>query len=115
MTEQIALRRLVGDNVRSLRKARGWSQEELGEYSSLSYKFVGEIERGAVNPSLDSLLSIANALKIEVAKLFLSERLSVLTDAEINDIQSALAILGNVFASPENKAAFQSESRRESR
>ncbi|NTV13134.1 MAG: helix-turn-helix transcriptional regulator [Desulfobulbaceae bacterium] len=115
MTDQIALRRLVGDNVRSLRKTRGWSQEELGERAALSYKFVGEIERGAVNPSLDSLLSIANALTVEVAKLFLTERLAVLTDTEVADIQSALAILSNVFVAPENKVNSQAEVGRKSR
>ncbi|MBI4680030.1 MAG: helix-turn-helix transcriptional regulator [Nitrospirae bacterium] len=31
-----------------------FTQEELGEKAGLSYKFVGEIERGEVNPSLDS-------------------------------------------------------------
>lgn len=99
MTNRIALRRLVGENIRSLRKTKGWSQEELGERAALSYKFVGEIERGVVNPSLDSLLNIANALSIEIAKLFLTERLAVLTDAEIANIQSALAVLNNVFSS----------------
>lgn len=95
----------MGENIRQLRKERGWSQEELGEHAALSYKFVGEIERGVVNPSLDSLLSIANALTIEIAKLFLTERLAILTNAEISDIQSAMAALNNVFASAEGKLA----------
>lgn len=96
----------MGENIRQLRKERGWSQEELGERATLSYKFVGEIERGMVNPSLDSLLSIANALTIEIAKLFLTERLSVLTSAEIANIQSAMVVLNNIFASAEGKRAY---------
>lgn len=112
MTDQIALRRLVGENIRSMRKARGWSQEELGERAALSYKFVGEIERGLVNPSMDSLLCLSNALSIEVAKLFLTERLAVLSDKEVADIQSALALLGNVFGGSENKQTFPPETGR---
>lgn len=99
----MALRRLVGENIRRLRKERGWSQEELGERAALSYKFVGEIERGVVNPSLDSLLNIANALAIKIAKLFLTDRLAILADAEIAEIKSALSVLSRVFASAGGK------------
>jgi len=53
----------------SSRREKGWSQEELGERADLGYKCVGEVERGTVNPSLDSLEKIANALAIEVAAL----------------------------------------------
>ena len=74
----IELRRIVGDRIRFLRKKRGWSQEELGEHAALSYKFIGEIERGAVNPSLDTLLSISNALNVEIAKLFSNDQMRVL-------------------------------------
>ncbi len=41
----------------------------MGERADLGYKCVGEVERGTVNPSLDSLEKIANALAIEVAAL----------------------------------------------
>ncbi|MBI4378760.1 MAG: helix-turn-helix domain-containing protein [Nitrospinae bacterium] len=38
-----------------MRKSRGFTQEELGEKAGLSYKFIGELERGEENVSLDSL------------------------------------------------------------
>ena len=97
MNNLIALRQLIGGNIRQLRKSRGWSQEELGEKAELSYKFVGEIERGAVNPSLDSLVGIANALNVEISKLFLTGKLLVLNDAEIAEVKSALAVLTEVL------------------
>lgn len=97
MNDLIALKRLIGRNIRTLRKARGWSQEVLGESADLSYKFVGEIERGVVNPSLDSLMKIAKALNVEIAELFLSENLIVITDHDIANAESALAILNNVL------------------
>jgi transcriptional regulator with XRE-family HTH domain len=93
----IELRRIVGDRIRFLRKKRCWSQEELGEHASLSYKFIGEIERGAVNPSLDTLLSISNALNVEIAKLFSNDQMRVLKENEISSILSALAVLNNVL------------------
>ena len=45
------------------------SQEELAEKSALSYKYVGEVERGCVNISLDSLVRVAKALKVKVHAL----------------------------------------------
>jgi transcriptional regulator with XRE-family HTH domain len=59
-------RRVVGQNIRNLRKQARLSQERLGEKADLSYKYVGEIERGYVNVSLDSLMRIAKALKVKI-------------------------------------------------
>ena len=97
MTEPIAHRQLVGENIRLLRKARGWSQEELGEQADLSYKFIGEIERGAVNPSLDSLAGIAAALNIEISKLFLNDSHVVMSDSDLASARSALSVLNSVL------------------
>ena len=93
----IEIRRLVGDRIRFLRKAKGWSQEELGEYAALSYKFIGEIERGTVNPSLDTLLGISNALHVELAKLFSNDQIYVLTEDETASVHSALDVLNTVI------------------
>jgi transcriptional regulator with XRE-family HTH domain len=45
------------------------SQEKLAEKADLSYKYVGEVERGYVNISLDSLVRIARALGIRLRDL----------------------------------------------
>lgn len=45
------------------------SQETLAEKADLSYKYVGEVERGCVNISLDSLLRIARVLKVKMRDL----------------------------------------------
>ena len=64
------IRKGLGKRIRTLRKLKALTQEELGERAGLSYKFVGEIERGKVNPSLDSLVKIANALGVKAGNLF---------------------------------------------
>lgn len=97
MDKPLALRRQVGENIRSLRKTKGWSQEFLGERAGLSYKFVGEVERGAVNPSLDSLHGIAEALQVEVAELFLNNDLMLLSGEDVADARTAVAMLGKVL------------------
>jgi transcriptional regulator with XRE-family HTH domain len=53
------------------------SQEELGEKAELNYKFIGQLERGQVNVSLDSLVRIAGALEVKIGDLFSEEKISV--------------------------------------
>ncbi len=97
MNELNSLRIRLGKNIRVLRKARGWSQETLGERADLSYKFVGEIERGLVNPSLDSLVKIANVLDVEIVELFLPDMLYVLTADDVTSVKSAMSVLNTVL------------------
>src|SRR5262249_1227351 len=59
----------VGARIRTLRTALGLSQEALGERARLSYKFVGEVERGRGNPTLDTLNALATALGVTLARL----------------------------------------------
>jgi len=62
-------RRIVGQHIRTYRKQAKLSQEQLAERASLSYKYLGEVERGIVNVSLDSLMRIAKALSLKVSDL----------------------------------------------
>lgn len=61
---------LLGRRIRSLRNAKGWTQQELGNRADINYKFLGEIERGQKNPSFNVLLKIATALGMELPELF---------------------------------------------
>ncbi len=64
------LRTAFGKRVRELRKARGFSQEELAHRAGLHYTYVGGIERGERNPALVNIGRIARALKVPLAELF---------------------------------------------
>jgi transcriptional regulator with XRE-family HTH domain len=61
---------LLGRRIRSLRSAKEWTQEKLGGESEISYKFIGEIERGLQNPSFETLVKIAAALRVALPELF---------------------------------------------
>lgn len=60
----------VGKKIRAIRKAKGLTQEKLGEKADLNYKYIGEVERGEVNPSVETLSAVANALNISLSQLF---------------------------------------------
>ncbi len=47
----------------------GWSQEKLAEKSDLHHNYIGDIERGEENVSVDALMRIATALKIRLSDL----------------------------------------------
>jgi transcriptional regulator with XRE-family HTH domain len=63
-------RRLFGKNVRGLRERRGWSQERLAEIANLHRNYIGNVERGEQNISIDNIERIAHALGVRPEKLF---------------------------------------------
>ena len=63
------VRRRVSLNCQALRRARGWSQEELAEQSGLHRTYVSGVERGVRNPTLSVLDRIAQALHLAIGDL----------------------------------------------
>jgi transcriptional regulator with XRE-family HTH domain len=63
----------LGRRIRSLRDARGWSQERLAEHANLDRSYLAGIETGARNPSLKVLALLAKALQVRIAALFEDE------------------------------------------
>lgn len=62
-------RMIFARNLRSYRKSKGLSQEKLAELSNLHRTYVGSVERGERNISLDNMERLANALGINLADL----------------------------------------------
>jgi len=60
---------LLGRRIRTLRKAKGWTQQKLGNRADIDYKFLSEIERGNMNPSFKILVKIASALEVELPEI----------------------------------------------
>jgi transcriptional regulator with XRE-family HTH domain len=64
---------LFGTNVRRLRKSLGYSQENLAHTCGLDRTYIGGIERGERNVSIDNIAKLANALQVPLGHLFESE------------------------------------------
>jgi transcriptional regulator with XRE-family HTH domain len=60
----------LGSRIRQIRLGQAKTQEELGERAGLSYKQIGEIERGRANPELETLEKLANGLGVPLAEFF---------------------------------------------
>lgn len=63
------LRGPLGTRLKQLRRARRLTQEQLAERAGLSYKFVGEVERGRGNPTLTTMAALSEALGVELIDL----------------------------------------------
>lgn len=65
-----ATRNKLGKNIRNLRREKDWSQEELADKVGLHRTYVGAIERGEQNVTIDTLAKIAKALNASFAQIF---------------------------------------------
>ncbi len=59
----------VGERIREVREARGWTQGKLSEAARISKSFLSEVESKGKNLSLDLLLRVATALNASVEYL----------------------------------------------
>jgi transcriptional regulator with XRE-family HTH domain len=60
----------LGEQIRSLRKIRGFTLEELSNRSNVSTGLISLLERGKGNPSFASLLQLAHGLDVPIGRLF---------------------------------------------
>lgn len=69
---KLEVRRAFGVRLREVRHAAGLSQEELALHCGLDRSYVGQIERGERNLSLENIHKLAGALGIEPGEFFRS-------------------------------------------
>ena len=60
---------IFATNLRRLRLERELSQELLAEMANLHRTYVGSVERGERNVSIDNMENIANALKVNLREM----------------------------------------------
>ena len=62
---------MFAQRLREERLARNWTQDDLGERADLSWNYVGQVERGVRNISVDNMGALAAALDLPLAALLL--------------------------------------------
>ncbi len=67
---EIPIETVIRENIKSLRKQLGWSQEFLAEKTGVSAPYITQIEVGKRTPSLDIVEKLASALGVEYKVLF---------------------------------------------
>lgn len=64
------LSKFIGQRIRNYRTQQKLSQEKLAELSGCHPTYIGQVERGEKNPTLESIEKIASALNVPLSKLF---------------------------------------------
>lgn len=62
-------RKIFASRLRQIRQIKGLSQEELADRAGLHRTYVGSVERGERNISIDNMECLANALEIDIIEL----------------------------------------------
>lgn len=64
------LTKQIGERLRSLRVSAGLTQERLAERADMHPTYIGQLERGEKNATIESFCKLANALNVPPAQLF---------------------------------------------
>ncbi len=67
--QKTGYRQLLGRRIRKLRDQKGWSQEEFADICGVNRSYMGRIERGELNLTLDSLQKVSRGLNRSVSAL----------------------------------------------
>ena len=59
----------LGNQIKSLRKAKGLTQIELAERANMNSTYVGDVERANENISINKLILLADALEVPLSEL----------------------------------------------
>ncbi len=62
--------KILGKRIRNYRTTLGLSQEKLAELSGCHHTYIGQIERGEKNATIESIEKISTALGVSLSKLF---------------------------------------------
>ncbi|NOU83890.1 helix-turn-helix domain-containing protein [Paenibacillus sp. LMG 31459] len=98
----------LGNRIRLIRKEKGLSQEQLAEVSGLHTNYIGAIERGEKNVTVESLEKVSLGLGITMDELFryidpmlqkdeLTTLVELLNERSESDRKMALSLLSQVF------------------
>ena len=74
--------KVLGQRIRNYRTQKGLSQDKLAELSGFHPTYIGQLERGEKNATLESIEKITSALQISLSTLF--ERIDDVSDGSRN-------------------------------
>lgn len=67
------IKAILGDNIRTLRIGKGWTQVYLADRLQITAPFLAQIESGKRGTSLELVESVAELFGIPIASLFLEQ------------------------------------------
>lgn len=113
MQNEKQVEKIIGKRIQTIRRSKGYTQQQFAEKIGLSTNYFSDIERGKSSARLDKLVAIINALECSADDIFVDvidfgykvkcSRLSELLDTlPPEEREKAFAIL-NAFINESNK------------
>lgn len=59
----------VAENIKSIRKQKGWTQKKLGDLCNIAESTIRRYELGLLNPKIETVQKIADALDVPISSL----------------------------------------------
>ncbi len=64
------LAKMIGQRIRNYRNEQRLSQEKLAELAGLHASYIGQLERGEKNATIESIEKVSSALGVPLSQLF---------------------------------------------
>ena len=64
------IKKKFGRNLRKIRKEKGVTQEQLSLFLGLDNSYIGKVENGKLNITIDKMILIADYFEINLVELF---------------------------------------------
>ena len=65
------LKEMIGSRIQEIRNKKGITQDQLSEKVGISSKYLSSIERGKENPTLNTILKLAQSLEVKPDHFFI--------------------------------------------
>lgn len=115
------MKNFLEQNIRYLRRQKGWSQEQLGEQLSLNRGNIASYEKGTAQPRICNLIKLSNLFSVSIPNLIQDDltqlknpcgigrpsRLSIEDQENLDRITSHLDELRNYIDSVNSCQAFK--------
>ncbi|TKJ84817.1 transcriptional regulator [Paenibacillus sp. CFBP13512] len=92
----------LGSKIREYRNLKGLSQDQLGELCGFHFSYIGGVERGERNITIENIAKISKALDIELSKLFEFHQ-----ETDENNLGEKQNLLNELTILLENKSVSQ--------
>jgi transcriptional regulator with XRE-family HTH domain len=96
---------MIGSRIAEMRSTKGMTQEYLAGKMGISSKYLSSIERGKENPTLKTLITLSEALNVDLGELFrlvqfedASKRKSIVTSLINNANDEQLRLAFNILS-----------------
>jgi len=101
-------KKLIGRRIAEIRSNKGMTQDLLAEKMEISPKYLSSIERGKENPTLNTLINLAQCLNVDLGLIFSFPQIedpakrkalitSLLSKADEDQLKLALKVLSSII------------------